>query len=83
MRITDRGIEKSLRIAPRILGILLAVAGAAYVVDMLANVLGSNYADYETAFLLIDALPSAVGELAFTVWLLARVRKPREAVASA
>ena len=56
--------------APRILGILLAVAGAAYVVDTLANVLLANYAEYETMFLLIVAVLSVVGELAFAVWLL-------------
>jgi hypothetical protein len=77
------GIEKSLRIAPRIPGILLAVAGVAYVFDTLANVLVSNYADYEMVFLLIVALPSIVGELAFTVWLLARAGRSREAVALA
>lgn len=60
------------RSAPRVLGILLAVAGAAYVIDTLANALLANYAQYETVFLLIVAVPSVVGELAFAVWLLRR-----------
>jgi hypothetical protein len=58
------------RIAPRILGIVLAVAGAAYVVDTTAISLLANYADYENVFLAIVAVPSVVAELAFAVWLL-------------
>ncbi len=64
-------------IAPKWLGIVLALAGAAYVIDTLANALLSNYAEYETIFLTMVALPSVVAELAFTVWLLARAgRQP-------
>jgi hypothetical protein len=44
----------------------------------LANGLLANYADYETAFLLIVAVPSVVGELAFAVWLLARSGRREE-----
>ena len=32
----------------------------------------ANYAEYETAFLLIVAIPSVVAELWFAVWLLMR-----------
>ncbi len=66
--------------APRALGILLAVAGAAYVFDTVANALFSNYSEYETVFLLIVAVPSVVGELAFTVWLLRRGGVQHEAL---
>jgi hypothetical protein len=66
--------------APRIIGILLAVAGAAYVIDTLANALLSNYAEYETVFLVIVAVPSVVGELAFTVWLLRKGGVPQAAL---
>ena len=66
--------------APRVLGILLAVAGAAYVIDTLANALLSNYAEYETVFLVIVAVPSVVGELAFTVWLLRKGGVPQAAL---
>jgi len=66
--------------ASRVLGVLLVVAGGAYVFDTLAHALLSNYADYETAFLMIVAVPSVVAELAFTVWLLARAgREPKVA----
>jgi len=69
------------RIAPGALGIVLAIAGGAYVLDTLANGLLANYADYETVFLLIVAVPSVVGELAFALWLLARGGRRKEAPA--
>ncbi len=58
--------------APRILGIVLAIAGAAYAIDTVAHMVLSNYGDYENLFLAIVAIPSVVGELWFTVWLLTR-----------
>ena len=58
--------------SPKVLGVSLAVAGAAYVFDTAANGLVFSYADYETVFLLIVAVPSVVAELVFAVWLLAR-----------
>jgi hypothetical protein len=59
-------------VAPRALGVVLAIAGSAYVIDTLAKALLSNYADLETLFLVIVAVPAVIGELAFTVWLLTR-----------
>lgn len=58
--------------APRPLGWVLMVAGAAYVVDTFAHTLLVDYASYANVFLAMVAIPSIVGELAFTVWLLAR-----------
>ena len=55
---------------PRVLGVLLIVASLGYLIDSFANVLLSNYADYETAFLVIVAVPAVIAELAFTFWLL-------------
>lgn len=60
------------RMAPRLLGVVLAVAGAAYVVDTLARTLLASYADYADLFLAMVAVPSVLGELAFTIWLLTR-----------
>ena len=60
------------RLAHRALGILLAIAGAAYLIDTVANAVISNYSDHETLFLVLVAVPAIVGELAFTIWLLAR-----------
>lgn len=55
---------------PKIIGGLIAVAGSAYIVDTVANSLLSNYAEYETVFLIIVAVPAVIAELAFTIWLL-------------
>jgi len=60
------------RVAPRLLGVVLTIAGAAYIVDTVAISLLSNYADYESVFLVIVALPAVVAELGFTIWLLTR-----------
>lgn len=59
-------------VAPKMLGAVLAVAGAAYILDTFAHGLLANYTDYETVFLAIVALPSVIGELWFTFWLLLR-----------
>jgi hypothetical protein len=54
----------------RVLGVLLMVAGVAYIVDTTANALLPNYDDLENAFLVIVAVPSVVAELWFAIWLL-------------
>lgn len=64
---------------PKALGVLLILAGAGYVIDTLANALLANYGDYETTFLLIVAVPSLIGEFAFTIWLLLRGGKEHPA----
>lgn len=60
------------RLAPRALGIVLGVAGVAYIVDTFAHLLMADYASYADAFLAMVAIPSIVAELWFTGWLLAR-----------
>lgn len=55
---------------PRILGVLLIVASLGYLIDSFANVLLSNYADYETTFLVVVAVPAVIAELSLTFWLL-------------
>jgi hypothetical protein len=54
----------------RALGYILMVAGTAYIVDTAARAVLSEYADVENLFLAIVAVPSVIGELWFTVWLL-------------
>lgn len=67
---------------PRILGVLLALAGAAYLIDTLANALIANYEDYETVFAVIVVVPAVIGELAFALWLVLRGgREPKTAIA--
>ncbi|WP_372594227.1 DUF4386 domain-containing protein [Actinotalea sp.] len=58
------------RIAPRALGVLLVVAGAAYVVDTLAHVLLPDYAAVANLLLAVVALPSMLGEGWLGLWLL-------------
>lgn len=65
------------RLAPRALGVLLAVAGGAYIVDTFAHVLLPDYASVADVMLVVVALPSMVAEMWFAVWLLARA--PRRA----
>lgn len=68
-------------IAPRILGVVIAVAGSAYVFDTAAHALVASYDDYASVFLVIVALPAVVAELGLTVWLLARGGKEQPAAA--
>jgi hypothetical protein len=56
--------------APRLLGYVLMVAGAAYVADTTAHTLLSNYVDYETVFLAIVAIPAVIAEGWMALWLL-------------
>jgi hypothetical protein len=58
--------------APKILGYVMMTAGAAYIVDTLARAVIPDYAPVETVFLVIVAVPSVIGELWFTFWLLLR-----------
>lgn len=53
-----------------VLGYVLMLAGAAYITDTLARAVIADYADIENLFLAIVAIPSVIGELWFTVWLL-------------
>jgi hypothetical protein len=61
-----------MEIAPKIVGVLLMLAGAAYVFDTLANALLPSYEDNEDMFLAIVAVPSVIGEFVFAMWLLLR-----------
>jgi hypothetical protein len=55
---------------PRILGVLLMLASAGYLIDSFASVLLTNYADYETVFQVIVFTPAFIAELSFALWLL-------------
>jgi hypothetical protein len=64
--------------APRVLGVVLYVAGAAYILDTFANATLSNYADVANVFLVLVAVPAVIGELAFAIWLLAKGGKQQD-----
>ena len=57
---------------PRIIGIFLVLAGAMYMVDTAAHFVLPDYEDYATIFLALVAIPSIVGEMAFSIWLLVK-----------
>jgi len=55
---------------PRIIGILLFIAGIGYMIDSFANFLMPNYSDYANVFLIVVIVPGIIGELSLTFWLL-------------
>ena len=63
------------RVAPRLLGILVVVAGIAYVADTTFFTLLSDYESYAGAFLAMVAVPSIIAELGVTIWLFAGAGK--------
>lgn len=57
---------------PRVLGVLLVVAGVGYVVDTLGRTLLVEYARWESIFLVVVFVPALVAELSFALWLAIR-----------
>jgi hypothetical protein len=55
---------------PGIIGIFLVLAGVMYMVDTTAHFVLPNYEAHASVFLALVAIPSIVGELAFSIWLL-------------
>ena len=59
-------------IAPRLLGLVLTVAGTAYIFDTVAYTVFTDYAANASVFTAIVAVPAVIAEAAFTIWLLTR-----------
>lgn len=57
---------------PRVVAAFLAIAGIMYAVDTCAHFLLPNYAEHADIFLMLVAIPSIFGEMAFAVWLLVK-----------
>jgi len=57
---------------PKLIAIFLVIAGAMYMIDTAAHFVLPDYEDYASIFLALVAIPSIVGEMAFSVWLLAK-----------
>ena len=55
---------------PKIIALLLAIAGAMYMVDTVAHFMLPNYDAYGSIFLMLVAVPSIIGEMSFAIWLL-------------
>ena len=57
---------------PKVLGVLLVLGGAGYLIDGFARTLISRYDDYQTIFAVVVFVPAFVGELSFAAWLLVK-----------
>lgn len=57
---------------PRILGVLLIVSAAGYLIDSFASFLLPTYDNYEAIFALVVFLPAFIGELSMCLWLLVK-----------
>lgn len=55
---------------PKLIVWFLLLAGIMYMVDTSAHILMPNYQDYATTFLALVAIPSILGEMSFTLWLI-------------
>jgi len=55
---------------PKIIGIFLLIAGVMYMVDTGAHFVLPDYETYASVFLALVAVPSIIGELSFSIWLL-------------
>jgi hypothetical protein len=62
---------------PRLIGVFLALAGCMYMVDTGAHFLLPDYDSHATVFLAMVAVPSIVGEMSFSVWLLIKGGKDK------
>lgn len=56
----------------KVIPYILMLAGAMYIVDTGAHFLIPDYKTYADIFLALVAVPSILGEMSFTVWLLAK-----------
>ncbi len=68
-------------IAHRALGVVLAVAGAAYIFDTTAFTVYPDYAANAELFTAIVAGPAVIAEAAFTLWLLLKAGRARPSAA--
>jgi hypothetical protein len=57
---------------PRVLGVLLMVAAAGYLVDSFGRTLLVDYAAYESIFALLVFAPAFIAELSFALWLVVK-----------
>jgi len=55
----------------------IILAGAMYLLDTAAHFLLANYDEYSSIFLALVAIPSVIGEMSFSVWLLVKGGKMR------
>lgn len=63
------------KVVPKWMSIALFIAGVMYMLDTTAQFTFNNYDSYADTFLMMVAIPSILGEMAFSVWLLLKSRK--------
>ncbi len=63
--------------APKWITLALCAAGVMYMVDTTAQFTLGNYDDYADTFLALVAIPSVLGEMALSVWLLLQSKKTK------
>lgn len=61
------------QVGPRLLGVALTVAGAAYVADGVLQIALVDYAAIADVMMAVVAIPSVIAELSLTVWLIVLV----------
>ena len=57
---------------PRFIAIFLTIAGVMYMVDTAAHFLMPDYDAHASLFLALVAIPSILGEMAFSIWILVK-----------
>lgn len=57
---------------PKLITVFLSIAGVMYMADTGAHFLLHNYDKYSSIFLALVAIPSILGELALSIWLLVK-----------
>jgi hypothetical protein len=57
---------------PKLIALFLAIAGVMYMFDTAAQFLFPNYDAFGSIFLAMVAIPSIVGEMSFSIWLLVK-----------
>ena len=62
-------------VAPKWITLALFVAGIMYMIDTTAHFVLSNYDLYADTMLTLVAIPSILGEMALSIWLLLKSRK--------
>jgi len=62
-------LARILRI-PKLISIFLSLAGLVYILDTTLHIILQNYKLYEDLFLAMVAIPSILGEMSLSVWLL-------------
>jgi hypothetical protein len=63
---------------PGIIAMFLVIAGSMYIIDTPAHFVLPDYESYASIFLALVAIPSIVGEMAFSIWLLVKGGKDSE-----